>query len=54
MQKHTTKTQWDETNLPTKLTVYDYGNSERIVVEFEEFVLNPNLQKEIFEIEKNE
>ncbi len=42
----------NSTLLPKKLVVYDENNLERIVVEYEQFVINPTLDEEIFAVKR--
>lgn len=38
------------TMLPIKLVIYDDDGLERIIVEYEQFIINPNLGNEIFKV----
>ncbi len=42
----------NKTLSPTKLVIYDEDNLERIVVDYDQFILNPTLDEEIFNVKK--
>ncbi len=43
----------NKTLLPIKLVIYDEDNLERIVVNYDQFIANPTLDKEIFSVNGN-
>ncbi len=43
----------NKTLLPIKLVIYDDDNLERIVVNYDQFIVNPTLDEEIFSVNSN-